>query len=106
MDADFTQLKTARVYKMMSDFKEAYYGVMAHESSNQITPIDFIERYPIFVIDVRRQPEQLKKSTVKTITLKAKFSANVPANTMVYTVLISDRILWLESDGTNFHKIY
>jgi hypothetical protein len=89
---------------MLRDFKEAYYGVTEHESSNQITPIEFADLYPIFVLDVRRQAEKIKDAP-QSIRLDVKFDSNVPAGTKAYAVIISDRLLKLKSDGKNFTEI-
>ena len=45
--------------------------------------------YMIFVFDVSKQRERLK-TQVTDIQVKAVFSVNVPANTQVYAVVISD----------------
>ena len=66
-----------------------------------MTPIDFVDFFPIFVLDVRRQSELLKTS-VRDIRIKVIFNAAVPANTTAYAVLISDRVLTLDSDGNRF----
>jgi len=101
MDLNVTQMKTSRAYKALRDFKEDYYGIEGRESSNQVTPIDFVDFFPIFVLDVRRQSERLKTS-VQDIRIKVIFNAAVPANTTAYAVLISDRMLTLDSDGNRF----
>lgn len=56
MNLNFTTIKTSRAYSALTDFK----GINGHESINQVTPIDFIEFFVIFVIDVHRQSERLK----------------------------------------------
>ena len=67
-------------------------------SNPNITPNDFKTLYPISVIDVSKQSEKLKHSTTD-IQIKATFSENVPVNTMAYVMVISDRILYFQSDG-------
>lgn len=99
------QMKTSRAYKALRDFKEEYYGIDARESSNQITPIDFVDFFPTFVIDIRRQPERLK-TTVQDIMIRAEFLANAPANTTAHALLISDRLLKLNSDGNKFNVVF
>jgi len=101
MDLNFTQMKTSRAYKALCDFKEDYYGIEGRESSNQVTSVDFVDFFPIFVLDVRRQPERLK-TFVQDIRIQVKFNTAVPANTTAYAVLISDRMLTLDSDGNWF----
>lgn len=105
MSLNFTQMKTSRAYKALRDFKEEYYGIDSRESSNQVTPIDFVDFFPIFVLDLRRQSERLKTS-VQDIQIKTDFNAAVPANTTAYAVLISDRMLTLDSDGNKFNVIF
>ena len=82
----------------MRDFKEEYYGIEGRESSNQETPIDFVDFFPSSVLDVCRQSERLK-TTVQKIQRRAEFNANHSANTIAYATLISDRMLTLDSDG-------
>lgn len=55
--------------------------------------------YMIFVFDVSKQRERLK-TQVTDIQVKAVFSVNVPANTQVYAVVISDWLLSFQSDGS------
>ena len=92
MDLNFTRIKTARAYKGLADFKEEYYGISRAESSSQVTPLDFVDFLPIFVLDVRRQSERLKTS-IQDIQIKVDFNIAVPANTTAYAVLISDCLL-------------
>jgi len=105
MNLDFAAKKISRAYKALRDFKEEYCGIDGRESSCQITPIDFVDFFPIFVLDVRRQSERLK-TTTQDIQIKVNFDAAVPANTTAYAVLISDRLLKLESDGSKFNVVY
>ena len=60
MDLNFTQMKTSRAYKALCDFKEDYYGIEGRESFNQVTSVDFVDFFPILVLDGCRQPERLK----------------------------------------------
>jgi len=54
--------------------------------------------FPIFVFDISKQSEKLKNS-VTDIQIKAQFSANVPANTEAFAVVISDKSLIFQSGG-------
>jgi hypothetical protein len=104
MTSDFPSYSFAQLYNAMKQFKPEYYGVPGMESTNSITPVEFCELYPIHVIDLRRQPEKLKDVSLD-IKIKTTFSANVPAGTLGYAVLISDRKFFLESDGSNFRMV-
>ena len=56
--------------------------------------------FPIIVFDVRKQNERLKAGVVD-IQVKFEFKTDVPADTMAYSVIISDRFYKLASDGKN-----
>jgi hypothetical protein len=102
--SDFASYSFAQLYNAMKQFKPEYYGVPGMESTNSITHVEFCELYPIHVIDLRRQPEKLKDVSLD-IKIKTTFSANVPAGTLGYALLISDRKFFLESDGSNFRMV-
>jgi hypothetical protein len=105
MNLDFAKCRISKAYRALSEFKKDYYGISDKESSNNITPLEFIEQFPLFVIDLRRQSEKLKNS-VQDIQIKATFSQNPAANTTAYALLISDRLFYLQSDGVRFQTIY
>ena len=106
LDLDFASGRhTSRAYKMILDFKKAFYDQSEKTTSNEITPIEFCSIYPLFVLDMRRQSERIKES-VQDIVIKAKFSQAIPANTMAYALLISDRQFKLQSDGRKFAVVY
>jgi len=105
MNLDFAKCRISKAYRALSEFKKDYYGISDKESSNNITPLEFIEQFPLFVIDLRRQSEKLKNS-VQDIQIKATFNQNPAANTTAYALLISDRLFYLQSDGVRFQTIY
>ena len=105
MKLNFTQLKTSWAYRALCNFKKEYYGIDARESSNQVTPLDFVDFFPIFVLDVRRQSERLKTSA-QDIEITVEFDDSPPADTKAYAVLISDRLLYLESNGSKFSAVF
>ena len=47
-------------------------------SNCNINPFDFIDLYPLFVIDESHQSERLKESVVD-IQIRAEFERNIPA---------------------------
>ena len=105
MNIDFTKCQVGKAYRAMAEFKKNYYGLSEKESSNQITPSDFVDFYPLFVIDLRRQSEKMKNS-VQDVQIKATFSDNPAANSVAYALLLSDRLFHLQSDGVRFQTIY
>ena len=61
-----------------------------------MNPIAFKSLYPIHVFDESKQSERLTEGVVD-LTVRMKFSVAVPANTRAYALLISDRMLKLQS---------
>ena len=102
---DFTKNYFTYFYNEFIRFKKKFYGVDSVVSSVYVGPLDFKERYPIFVFDVSKQSERLK-SGVTDITLQCRFSANVPANTVAHAMMISDRKLKFKSDGEKLSVIF
>ena len=74
-------------------------------SNPNFTPLEYKNLYPLFLFDVSKQSENLKYSTTD-IQIKMHFSANVPANTQAYAVIISDRLINFQSDGNKFSVVY
>ena len=74
-------------------------------TQSNITPSDYKTLYPLFTFDVSKQKEKLK-SCVVDIQKKAKFTENVPANTRVFALVISDKMLSLQCDGNKMSVIY
>ena len=104
-NAAFNENRVARVFKEASDFRKKFYNMDALLSNGGINPSDFVDLYPLFVIDVSHQSERLKESTVD-IQIRAEFSRNVPANTEAFALVISDRILQFESDGQKMNVVF
>jgi hypothetical protein len=106
LDLDFASGRhTSRAYKMLLEFKRAFYDQSEKSTSNGITPAEFRTIYPLFVLDMRRQSERIKDS-VQDIVVKAKFRQAVLPNTVAYALLISDRQFKLQSDGRKFNVVY
>ena len=61
--------------------------------------------YPIHIFDVSKQSERLTEGVVDFI-VKMEFSANVPANTQGYALVISDRMLTFKSDGSKMSVLF
>ncbi|XP_065658052.1 uncharacterized protein LOC136082569 [Hydra vulgaris] len=61
--------------------------------------------FPIMVFDVSNQRERLDSSIVN-ISTNATFNTAVPANTMAYALVISDKLLNFQSDGNRLTQIH
>jgi len=89
-------------YYLAKEFREKYYGLNNNYNDFMINQNDFKSLYPLFVADVSKQSERLKNS-ISDITIRAKFNASVPANTKCYCLILSDRIIKLNSDGIRMY---
>ena len=88
----------------------AFFGVIFFDmdeliTQSNITPSDYKTRYPLFTFGVSKQKEKLKSSVVD-IQIKANFTENVLANTRVFALTISDKMLSFQSDGNKMSVIY
>ncbi|XP_065678156.1 uncharacterized protein LOC136093147 [Hydra vulgaris] len=101
----FPNMKITRAYRHASNFSEEFYNIPNPISPCNITPVDYRDLYPIMRFDVSKQSERMKDSTVD-IRLKAEFNTPVPANTVIFALIISDRIAKLTSNGDRLRFEY
>ena len=110
---DFLVNKFSRIYGDASTFRKKFYNMDELLSNSGINPPNYKNLFPLFVFDVTKQSEKLKTS-VSDIHIKASFNrnpgvgggtANPPANTMAYAVIISDRLFHFVSDGSKITNI-
>ena len=110
---DFLVNKFSRIYGDASTFRKKFYNMDEMLSNSGINPPNYKNLFPLFVFDVTKQSEKLKTS-VSDIHIKASFNrnpgvgggtANPPANTMAYAVIISDRLFHFVSDGSKITNI-
>ncbi len=102
---DFGKNKFSRMYKESADFRKNYYGMDELISNSNINPSDYKSLYPLMTFDVSKQSERIKNG-ITDITIKANFSVAVPPNTSAYAVVISDRIIKFQSDGSRMAVVY
>jgi hypothetical protein len=101
----FAKQQFSRAYGDAASFRARFYNMDELVSNPNITPSDYKTLYPLFVFNVSKQSERLKTS-VTDIQIKAQFGHNVPANTQVFAVVISDRMLTFQSDGNKISVMY
>ena len=104
-NANFTKIQYNNLYKKFSDFTRTYYGIDWLVASTGVDPVSYKALYPIFVFDVSKQSERLQQGIVD-ITVEMTFGGNIPANTVAYALIISDRKLKFKSDGKKINVIY
>jgi hypothetical protein len=88
--SDFTKNKMATLYRAYAEFQKSYYG------HDEVTPLlnrsDFKNLSPIIVVDMSRQNDNVKMSTVD---LRIEFEADeaFPASTSAYCLILHDQII-------------
>ena len=105
MATDFAEEQYEGVYKSVYDFASRYYGIDNILAGSGVNPSAFKSLYPIHVFDVSKQSELLTESVVD-LTVRMEFSANVPANTQAYALVISNRMLKFKSDGSKMSVLF
>ena len=92
------------MYGDAAEFRSKFFNMDELISNPNFTPLEYKSLYPLFLFDVSKQSEKLKYSTTD-IQIKMHFSANVPANTQAYAVIVSDRLINFQSDGNKFSVV-
>ena len=101
---DFAKNMFSRVYGDAVEFRSKFFNMDELISNPNFTPLEYRTMYPLFLFDVSKQSEKLKYSTTD-IQIKMDFRNNPPANTQVYGVIISDRLINFQSDGNKFSVV-
>ena len=101
----FPNQQFSRAYRDAATFSEKFYGMNDLITQSNITPADYKELFPLMVFDVSKQSEKLKTTTID-VQVKATFNTAVPAGTEAFAVIISDRLLNLQSDGNKMSVVY
>ena len=92
------------MYGIATLFEVKLFGMDEIITQSNITYSDYKTLYPIFTFDVSKQNEKLKFSVVN-ILIKANFIENVPDNSRAFVLVISDKILSLQSDRNKMSAI-
>ena len=102
---DFDENKFSRVYGDAAEFRSKFFNMDELISNPNFTPLEYKLLYPLFLFDVSKQSEKLKYSTTD-IQIKIHFKDRLAANTQVYAVIISDRLINFQSDGNKFSVVF
>ncbi|XP_065639694.1 uncharacterized protein LOC136072407 [Hydra vulgaris] len=101
----FPNMKITRAYRHAANFAEDYYNMTNLISLCNITPSDYKDLYPVMYFNVSKQSKRMKNSTVN-IKFKAEFNTPVPANTVLFVLIISDRLAKITSNGGRLRFVY
>ena len=102
---NFGENKFSRVYGDATNFRSMFFNIDELISNPSISSIEYRDLYPLFLFDVSKQSEKLKYSTTD-IQIKMYFNPGLAANTQVYGVIISDRLINFQSDGNKFSVVF
>ena len=105
MVTEFDKEQYPGVYKSFYNFVSRYYGIDNLVAGSAVSPSAFKSLYPIHLFDVSKQNERLTEGVVY-LTVRMEFSANIPANTQSYAIVISDRMLKFKSDGSKMSVLF
>ena len=87
---------------MFTNFQVSYYG---KETSEVIlNRKDFLNKAPLVVIDCSKQIESLKHALVD-VRLEFESSAQFPANTEVYCLILHDRMIQYKPISSEVKRI-
>ena len=101
----FVGQKFSRVYGDVAEFRAKFFNMDELVSNPNISPVDYRTLYPLFLFDVSKQSEKVKYSTTD-IQIKMHFSLGLLADTQVYAVINSDRLINFQSDGNKFSVVF
>ena len=101
----FSEGRFSRVYGDATNFRNKFFNIDEMVSNPNISTLEYADFYPLFLFDVSKQSEKLKYSTTD-IQIKIHLRENPPANTQVYGVIISDRLINFQSDGNKFSVVF
>ena len=100
-NVNFEENKFSRVFMEAVRFKR---NCFHSTDSVNISPFDYSEYYPLYVIDVSNQSDSIKGG-ITDITIKMNFDKKVENNIEAYAVIVSDRIIMFEADGTKMRIV-
>ena len=101
----FANQQYSTAYGDASMFSVRNFGIDELITRSNISPIDYKSLYPLFVFDVSKQSEKLKTSVVD-VQVRAVFNQALAAGTQAYAVVISDKLLTFQSDGSKMAVVY
>ena len=95
----FQNQKFSRAYSDAAMFGVKFFGMNELVTQSNITSSDYKTLYPLIVFNV-------SKPYIVDIQIMIQFTENVSANTKAFAVIISDKMLSLQSDGNKMCVVY
>ena len=97
---NFSSNNYSNFYEQFDNYKKKKFGFNSLIGGTQVSYPAFKTLFPLFVFDVTRQNDKLTSGVID-LQLKFFFNDPVPADTIAYAIIESDRRYKLTSDGKN-----
>ena len=104
-DIDFKKNHFDTVYEDFASFIQRFYGLDRMVVSSAVDPLLYKSIYPILMFDVSKQSERFK-SGITDITVHCQFKENLDTTVRCHAMMISDRKLRFQSDGSKMVVLY
>lgn len=102
-DLNFAAQDYSRAFHDAATFPQYYYGMSELAGQAGVNMVDFKSLFTVYAFDCSNQPS-VPDSTPVTTKLVAQFRSAIPANTLVYAVLITDTKFQITANGPNVTK--
>ena len=100
VSADFDENDPGMFYTMSQQVRENYLQISdAYTEGNMLNPPNFVDLFPVYVLDVSKQNFTVGAKSVST-KLNVRFKTATPENMIVHIAWYSDRTLELATDGS------
>ena len=101
LDLDFRNNIYVKAYNMLTN----YFNNVLGKRGLTIGIGDYETHFPLFLFDVSKQSERLKNTSID-ICIKGDFSTPLDADTEMFALILSDRLLRLTSDGNKMNILW
>ena len=99
-DADFKNLDFGTFYTDLQNFRSNYLQIDPLISESGINPLRFKNLCTIYAFDLTKHERDIRGDVVNS-RIEVKFSKETEANTKAYACIISEKEIFLKSDGSN-----
>lgn len=89
LNIKYNENRFAVLYDMYARFQESYYN---RESRPLLSPMEFISKAPIVVVDLSYQNETVKSGPID-VKISTELTSASEMDTKVYCILIHDRLV-------------
>ena len=99
-DADFANMDFGNFYMNLQHFRANYLQIDSLINESGVNPLQFKNLYTIYAFDLTKHVQDIRGDIVNT-RIEVKFSAETAAHVKAYACLISEKEIFLKSDGAN-----